>query len=365
MSVEKKIIVDKISSLTNTMVGINDFKLKLSEFISTKNIDKFIYELDHYCTAQTTKNNFTENSTVGEVVEHYIGVLNENNIKRKYYQTVNMPQMALTGLSESWLFKELGDCHWRMLCENIGLRSNEIVDEFGARLYASFIRIRFENTASLMQYDENDLLDVTGRITRIGNSLYYGQVNMECGDKIIRGALATTFTARECGDDNSKLTKGVPSTTSSSAIVTVSDMPDLVLDHVKLRKNKINIITLLDYEFKLSDKSLFEYQYSLNPYFDINGVGLLYFAAYPIINDYCELKYFNDNATAGKNWAMTCSTVARDVFYFANCNIDDVIVYRLNDFCEINDNIYIQSTLLRKSDDKIIAKIFTIKKIVR
>ena len=30
-------------------------------------------------------------------------------------QTINMPQMALTGLGESWLFKELGDIHWAMI----------------------------------------------------------------------------------------------------------------------------------------------------------------------------------------------------------------------------------------------------------
>ena len=35
-------------------------------------------------------------------------------IERRSYD-LNMPQMALGGLSESWLFKELGDIHWRLI----------------------------------------------------------------------------------------------------------------------------------------------------------------------------------------------------------------------------------------------------------
>src|SRR5579862_7564179 len=33
---------------------------------------------------------------------------------------LNMPQMAVGGLSESWLFKELGDIHWNMLAKALG-----------------------------------------------------------------------------------------------------------------------------------------------------------------------------------------------------------------------------------------------------
>ena len=77
-------------------------------------------------------------------------------ITKKYKQTISMPQMALTGLSESWLMKEIGDCHWHMLCENLGLKSNEIFDEFGNRLYAAFVRIKTESCNSLKDYMENE-----------------------------------------------------------------------------------------------------------------------------------------------------------------------------------------------------------------
>ena len=53
---------------------------------------------------------------------------------------LNMPQMALGGLSESWLFKELGDIHWRLITRGLGTPSHEIADANGERLYATFTR---------------------------------------------------------------------------------------------------------------------------------------------------------------------------------------------------------------------------------
>jgi len=58
--------------------------------------------------------------------------------------------------------------------------------------------------------------------------------------------------------------------------------------------------------------------------------------------------------------------MTRDVFYLANCNIDDVITYRLNSYTMIaNDQIALQSSLYRKSDDTLMAKIFTIKQLTK
>ena len=285
--------------------------------------------------------------------------------QKKYRQMVNMPQMALTGLSESWLMKEIGDCHWHMLCENLGLKSNEIFDEFGNRLYATFVRIKFESRSSLKDFQENDQLDISGRIQRLGNSLYFGQVGLTSGEKSISCALATTFSTRESETDNTKLTKGVPSTGDDDVVIAVSEMPRHILDIVKLKKATIRTIPVADHSFDLTDDVVFETSYTLNPYTDINGVGLLYFAAYPLINDVCELVYFNHNRLFGEHWALSSSTMTRDIFYFANCNIDDTITYRLNSYTRIGgDQIALQSSLYRGSDNTLMAKIFTIKQLL-
>ena len=47
--------------------------------------------------------------------------------------------------------------------------------------------------------------------------------------------------------------------------------------------------------------------------------------------------------------------------YFATCNIDETIIYELNTFEKTNNELTTISTLLRKSDGQIMARLFTIK----
>ncbi|MBT0663406.1 hypothetical protein KI809_03745 [Geobacter pelophilus] len=282
--------------------------------------------------------------------------------RREYRQVVNMPQMAMGGLSESWLMKEIGDCHWQMLCADLGLKSNEIFDEFGNRLYATFIRIKFESHNSLKDYQENDILKIMGETQRLGNSLYFGKIDVLCNKKRINCSLATTFSTRENDTDNTKLTKGVPAASDNDEIIKVSDLPEHILDIIRLRKASITTVNVSDHTFELTDNVVFTEKYEINPYTDINGVGLLYFAAYPLINDICELTYFNKNELVGANWALNSSTMSRDIFYFANCNINEAICYRLNSLTRIgSDHMALQSSLYRESDNTLMAKIFTIK----
>jgi probable biosynthetic protein (TIGR04098 family) len=286
-------------------------------------------------------------------------------VRKEYRQIVNMPQMALTGLSESWFMKEIGDCHWHMLGEDLGLKSNEIFDEAGNRLYATFVRIKFESSSSLKDYQENDVLDISGSLQRIGNTLYYSEIGVTCNEKSIKCTLATTFSTRESESDNTKLTKGVPSTGDDTVMVNIPAMPKHILDIVRLKKKSIAQLPVGTHSFDVTDDVIFETPYTINPYTDINGVGLLYFAAYPLINDVGELHYFIDNPHSDTHWALNSSTMTRDVFYFGNCNIDDVISYRLNSCQKIGANqIALQSSLYRERDNVLMAKIFTIKQML-
>src|SRR5262249_40970589 len=61
--------------------------------------------------------------------------------ERRTY-VLNMPQMAISGLSEAWLFKEMGDIHWHLITRNLGTSSSQLRDGEGHRLYATFTRIR-------------------------------------------------------------------------------------------------------------------------------------------------------------------------------------------------------------------------------
>jgi len=111
----------------------------------------------------------------------------------------------------------------------------------------------------------------------------------------------------------------------------------------------------------LLKNNVYNINYSINPYYDLNGVGLLYFASYPTISDYCETQFFNSLDQINQ-WADEYFTTARDIFYFSNCNIDDIICLVINNYEFINEKrVKIYSSLIRKTDNTKMADIFTIK----
>jgi hypothetical protein len=77
--------------------------------------------------------------------------------------SINMPQMAIEGLSESWLLKELGDMHWGMITAGLGSPSSSLKDGGGNRLYATFTRICYVLQRPFSAIAENSTLDCAGR----------------------------------------------------------------------------------------------------------------------------------------------------------------------------------------------------------
>lgn len=273
---------------------------------------------------------------------------------------INMPQMALEGLSENWLFKELGDTHWEMLCNGLHRKSFELDDALGNRLYATFVRIRISLNNSLKEFKENETAELSGNIDRFGESMYFSNIDLKSGTQKLSANLMTTFSIRNAVD-NTKLVKSRPSP-GPNEINQLSDFPIFIEDYRQVKKGNLHEVKFEDLVFDVSENSLFEFEYDLNPFYDLNGVNLLYFAAYPIINDYCEAKYFNSKDYAEGRWEQEFYTSFKDIFYYANSNIDDKIIYKLASYKFINsDKVKISSLLIRKSDQQIMARIFTVK----
>jgi probable biosynthetic protein (TIGR04098 family) len=323
-------------------------------------------ELENMIGKQITDSQWVRFNTLQEIFEFCDGQAWEiqNNVSYEdgYAKKIkiNMPQMALEALSENWFFKEMGDIHWDLLCRGLNTESMQLKDEMGNRLYATFTRIRIEATDALNQFLENESCNITGKIERFGNGMYFSNYDFEVANKKIRSTLMSSFSIRN-DTDNTKLLKSQPSY-QINTIVEAAHIPDFANEYRLLKKEMIKSIVLKNVIFNLSEHSLFTTTYTLNPYYDLNGVGLLYFAAYPIINNKCEADFFNTQ-NPSERWETTYHTLARDIFYYANCNINDTIKYVLNDY-EVLDNNIIKtaSSLYRCSDDKLMAKIFTLKK---
>ncbi len=273
-----------------------------------------------------------------------------------------MPQMALGALSENWLFKELGDAHWKMICDGLNTKSYNLKNDTHDRLYATFVRIQLDSRPSLKAFRENAECHLDGEIERFGNAMYFSKVTLKSDEAIATGRLMTTFSVRDL-TDNTKLAKGEPEV-SHNMVAQVTKLPQIGSEYRLLKKKVLEQLVFDDYVFDLdmNTKPIFEMSYNLNPYYDINGVNLLYFAAYPIINDFCEAQYFNTLENLPSRWEQSYYTTYKDVFYYANCNPSDQLTYRLHQCKRLDTDSYlVSSSISRNSDDAIIARVFSVK----
>lgn len=119
-----------------------------------------------------------------------------------------MPQMALGGLSETFLLKELGDLHWSLLAKAFGTPTEAFLDSEGNRLYATFARVRWWSTHPLSSFEEGDELEVSSTLHRAGNRLFVSKVvaTTSRGAKL-QATLLSTFAKRNA---SGALVKGVP-----------------------------------------------------------------------------------------------------------------------------------------------------------
>jgi probable biosynthetic protein (TIGR04098 family) len=252
---------------------------------------------------------------------------------------LNMPQMALGGMSESWLFKEIGDLHWSMITKGLKSPSSELRDGSGARLYATFTRIRVELTRPLALYRENETIEFCGNISRFGAGMFFSDTTI--GDTG-RCTLMSSFSRRGEAGSNTSLLKGQPDIPSDCAISQLDAAPEFGKEYRERRSTA-------------PASPVFECEYQIIPPHDINGVGLVYFAAYPMIADICEMQH------SGRDAAFRYATRARDVFYFKNSDPDDVLIYRLHKIESSGPTIMLESSISRKSDGVMMAYLMTTK----
>lgn len=256
---------------------------------------------------------------------------------------LNMPQMALSGLSESWLFKELGDVHWTMITDFLRSPSAAIADETGARLYATFTRIKLLADPVLLAFDENDVLTVDSTLQRYGASFFFADHEVSGGDALCRVRTMSTFAKYGERGANTSLIKGAPVLPAPDEIASLPDFPEFGVEYRQRRAEG-------------QDRSLWECDYEILPSHDINGIGLLYFAAYPSIFDLCIERH------EGKGFLIDYSTVEKDVFYFANSDPEETLIFRLHERELDGDRVRHVGSLARKSDGKRMAEIASLKR---
>lgn len=301
-------------------------------------------------------NNFT---TLAEAVEYCRErSATTDSVPGMRIHKIGLPQMANRALSENWLLKEIGDMHWELLSKGLGQQSSEIADTSGNRLYAAFVRINYSLSA-LNNFKENETLGLAGTMTRFKECAYISRIAGTCGNKRINAALMTSFLARR-DNDNARIERSMPAL-AMNRIAKAVQVPEMFSEYRGIKKGLANEIISGQYRFKITDEKLEQLEHSINPHFEINGAGLLYFASYPIIADRCATKFFR--GTLGiHDYDKLYHTVHRDIFYFANCNADDEIVITLNAAEQLSEQeVQLTMSMHRKYDGQLMARILTVK----
>ena len=300
--------------------------------------------------------------TLGEAIEYFHNNrdLDQGGFKDRKTQItlldsveIRMPQMANRALSENWLLKYLGDIHWQLISKGFNKKSSEFKDDAGNRLYATFVRVNY-TVSPLNEFLENEMIEFIASIEGFGNHSFLSSITAGCDYKNINATLMTTFSIRE-NENNNKIIRSFP-LERPNQIVQLSNTPLFLNEYRLLRKGLLDHISTNFGEFSITNNPIFVWEYSINPFYDINGIGLLYFASYPIIADNCFFEYYQKS--------KELATIYRDIYYFANCNSTDKIIFQLNNIEENGSQIKTLISLFRKSDNQMLAKILTVKQMI-
>lgn len=82
-----------------------------------------------------------------------------------------MPQLRLSGLTETWLLKACGDLHWRLLADLAGLDAPDFRDDRGAPPHAAFCALA-EDDLRLELFSEHDRLRIVSDLAQVSASRF-------------------------------------------------------------------------------------------------------------------------------------------------------------------------------------------------
>jgi len=257
-----------------------------------------------------------------------------------------MPHLALGGLSETWLLKELGHRHWTLLARMAGLDAPDFRDAGGDRVYAAFcaVSIRDAAFASLAEHDE---LVISSEIARISRTRFASihKLNQN-GQHKGSVSLCSVFVKRHQPGRNRSIARvsldGFPPVESGPVFMQAAEMAAMIrggwTEHLGLSNSErppLQTITV-----------------DPCPSQDFNGADFLYFASFQAFVDRAEWKVFG----AAR---LQPTTLARDIVYHGNIEIGDRVVLALRDQRTDGDIFSHWFQIVREADGGKLADVFT------
>ena len=282
---------------------------------------------------------------------------------------INMPQTDALGLSENWLLKHCGDLHWQRIYEALGTKgahSELMRDEAGSQLYPTFVAIRCRYDTPLGCVRTGARFRSRAEMARFGTTFFNSNIIFESEDAHFTLEMLTTFAARDEEGGNA-LHRSVPLARCTGNCLTLAAAPPLLKTGQSLRHGDLHRYDILGHRIPLGNTpEVASTAYEPSPYFDYNGAGLLYFAAYPTIADTAERKMIMENRLfeGGRDWALITSTVGRDLFYHRNLNLGDGVLVRIKSMKREGEDFVIHTALSSERQGESLADVFTVKRLL-
>ena len=241
---------------------------------------------------------------------------------------LGMPQLDGAGLSENWLFRHAGALQWEAIGQRLGVPSDELRDETGARLYPTVVAVRARYDAGLAAHRENDGLDFSVEVVPCGRACAHGRIvaaNRSGGvngpARLLTLDVLTTFAARGAG--GLRTTHLAPALGRAWTPPEPSTLPEPAISRLAraARRGERVEDAFSGVALATLGPALGEVTYEPSPYADYNGAGLLYFASYVTIADTATRQILRRRAgetSVQRDWALATSPVRRDVYYYDN-----------------------------------------------
>lgn len=222
---------------------------------------------------------------------------------------LGMPQLALCGLSEGWLLKELGDIHWRLIAEAAGLDLPAFRDSDGAPVYPAFCGTSIAD-ARFGVPREHDTLLIASDLARVSPTQCASLHHLMCrGQAVGTVELSSVFVKRGRPGENKGLARVSPATMSRLRL-----QPDFVPITALASRVRTGVWGS-HFGFSPGEaRNLGQVEFRPCPDQDFNGAGFLYFPSFPAFVDRAEWALFGRSGL---------TSTARDVVYHGNIDVGE------------------------------------------
>jgi probable biosynthetic protein (TIGR04098 family) len=234
---------------------------------------------------------------------------------------LGMPHLGRNNLSESALFKAIGNDRWQQLESQGKTRSALIRDEAGERLYATFffLEVNLAPEKPLSAFGENDEIKFVRDLSHYTKVYLDGRYTLTDNPNYwIRAS--NVFIYQERGP--SKLSLAVPINVDFSDIPELPEQPDsLALCRQAKARGSFSDAEQEATELYSGER---EFVYQLDADRDLNGAGLIYFANFISFLDLAERRILTELEDPMPSSLLDArSTYYRRIGYFGNAQHTD------------------------------------------